>query len=186
MIKNEIKYSFSQKTILSQRNPFISNNLFAKTYSLDKKEPIFFNHKSSLEVLLKTLKNVQMDYLSLNDKKIGTKQILLSLKDNLSSMLKEKNKKLERLRKETEVKKKKIQKVLFPSSNEAKINNVTSNCIEKDQLQLLNFQIVNEISKTDYFICQKSQIIKNFKSEIFFFEYFVIIIMKITRILLYF
>ena len=67
-------------------------------------------------------------------------------------MLKEKRKKLEKLKNDTEVQKKKAQKMLFPSSNEAKINNVTSNWIEKDQLQLLNFQIVNEISKTNYFI----------------------------------
>ena len=170
MIKNEVNYSLSQKVVLSHREPFISNNFFAKAYTFEKKEPIFFNHKSSLEVLLKMLKNFQMEYLSLNDKNIGTKEILLSLKDNLSSMLKEKNKKLEKLKNDTEVKKKKAQKILFPYSNEAKINNVTSKLIEKDQLKLLNFQIVNEISKTDYFICQKSQIIKNFKSEVFFFE----------------
>ena len=169
-MKNEANYTFNQRLILSQRDLFPSNNLFSKASTTDKKEPILFNHKSSLEVLLKMLKNFQIDYLSLNDKKIGAKQMLLSLKDNLSSMLKEKNKKLEKLKNETETKKKKAQKILFPSSKKAKINNVASNRIEKDQLKSLNFQIENEISKTDYFIKKKSQILKNFKSEVFFFE----------------
>jgi len=169
-MKSEVNYTFNQKLILSQRDPFLLNNLFVKDTPANKKEPILFNHKSSLKVLLKILKDFQLDYLSLNSKKIRTKQMLLSLKDNLSSMQKEKNKKFEKLKIETEIKKKKLQKVLFPSSNETKNNNGASNWIEKDQLKLLNFQIENEISKTDYFIENKSQIIKNFKSEVFFFE----------------
>jgi len=169
-MKNEVNYTFNQKLILSQRDPFLLNNIFVKVTPVNKKEPILFNHKSSLEVLLKMLKDFQLDYLSLNSKKIRTKQMLLSLKDNLSSMQKEKNKKLEKLKIETEIKKKKLQKVLFPSSKETKNNKGASNLIEKDQLKLLNFQIENEISKTDYFIKSKSQIIQTFKSEVFFFE----------------
>ena len=169
-MKNEVNYIFDQRLILSQRDPLLKNSLFSKASPDDKKEPILFNHKSSLEVLLKMLKNFQIDYLSLRVKKLGTKQMLLSLKDNLNSMLNGKIKKLKKLKNETEVKKKKAQKMLYPSSKEAKKNNVTSNWIEKDQLQLLNFQIENEISKTDYFIEKKSQIIKNFKSEVFYFE----------------
>ena len=169
-MKNEANYTFNQRLILTQRDPFLSNNLFLKASTTDKKEPILFNHKSSLEVLLKMLKNVQIDYLSLSDKKIGIKQMLLSLKDNLSSMLKEKNKKLEKLKNETETKKKKAQKILFPSLKKQKINNIASKWIEKDQLKSLNFQIENEISKTDYFIQKKSQILKIFKSEVFFYE----------------
>ena len=169
-MKKEINYIFDQRLILSQRDPLLKNSLFSKASPDDKKEPILFNHKSSLEVLLKMLKNFQIDYLSLRVKKLGTKQMLLSLKDNLNSMLNGKIKKLKKLKNETEVKKKKAQKMLYPSSKEAKKNIVTSNWIEKDQLQLLNFQIENEISKTDYFIEKKSQIIKNFKSEVFYFE----------------
>ena len=169
-MKKEVNYIFDQRLILSQRDPLLKNSLFSKASPDDKKEPILFNHKSSLEVLLKMLKNFQIDYLSLRVKKLGTKQMLLSLKDNLNSMLNGKIKKLKKLKNETEVKKKKAQKMLYPSSKEAKKNNVTSNWIEKDQLQLLNFQIENEISKTDYFIEKKSQIIKNFKSEVFYFE----------------
>ena len=169
-MKNEVNYIFDQRLILSQRDPLLKNSLFSKASPDDKQEPILFNHKSSLEVLLKMLKNFQIDYLSLRVKKLGTKQMLLSLKDNLNSMLNGKIKKLKKLKNETEVKKKKAQKMLYPSSKEAKKNIVTSNWIEKDQLQLLNFQIENEISKTDYFIEKKSQIIKNFKSEVFYFE----------------
>ena len=169
-MKKEVNYIFDQRLILSQRDPLLKNSLFSKASPDDKQEPILFNHKSSLEVLLKMLKNFQIDYLSLRVKKLGTKQMLLSLKDNLNSMLNGKIKKLKKLKNETEVKKKKAQKMLYPSSKEAKKNIVTSNWIEKDQLQLLNFQIENEISKTDYFIEKKSQIIKNFKSEVFYFE----------------
>ena len=169
-MKKEVNNIFDQRLILSQRDPLLKNSLFSKASPDDKQEPILFNHKSSLEVLLKMLKNFQIDYLSLRVKKYGTKQRLLSLKDNLNSMLNGKIKKLKKLKNETEVKKKKAQKMLYPSSKEAKKNNVTSNWIEKDQLQLLNFQIENEISKTDYFIEKKSQIIKNFKSEVFYFE----------------
>jgi len=169
-MKNEVNYTFNQRLALSQRDPFLLNDLFIKATPDNKKEPILFNHKSSLEVLLKMLKDFQLDYLSLNSKEIRTKQMLLSLKDNLSSMQKEKNKKFENLKTETEVKKKKLQKVLFPSSKETKNNIGASNLIEKVQLKLLNFQIKNEISKTNYFIENKSQVIKNFKSEVFFFE----------------
>lgn len=169
-MKNEINYTFNQKLIFSHRDPFISNNLLSKASQVDRKKPILFNHKHSLEVLLKMLKNFQIDYLSVNSRKAGAKQMLLSLKDNLSSMLKEKNKKMEKLKYETEVKKKKAQKLLYPSSKEAKINKVASNWVEKDQLKLLNFQIENEICRTDYFIENKSQILKYFKSEVFYFE----------------
>jgi len=169
-MKNEVNYTFNQRLALSQRDPFLLNDLFIKATPDNKKEPILFNHKSSLEVLLKMLKDFQLDYLSLNSKEIRTKQMLLSLKDNLSSMQKEKNKKFENLKTETEVKKKKLQKILFPSSKETKNNIGASNLIEKDQLKLLNFQIKNEISKTNYFIENKSQVIKNIKSEVFFFE----------------
>ena len=80
-MKNEVNYTFNQKLILSQRDPFLLNNLFVKATPANKKEPILFNHKSSLEVLLKILKDFQLNYLSLNSKKIRTKQMLLSLKD---------------------------------------------------------------------------------------------------------
>ena len=61
-MKNEANYTFNQRLILSQRDLFPSNNLFSKASTTDKKEPILFNHKSSLEVLLKMLKNFQIDY----------------------------------------------------------------------------------------------------------------------------
>ena len=114
-MKKEVNYIFDQRLILSQRDPLLKNSLFSKASPDDKQEPILFNHKSSLEVLLKMLKNFQIDYLSLRVKKLGTKQMLLSLKENLNSMLNGKIKKLKKLKNETEVKKKKAQKMLYPS-----------------------------------------------------------------------
>ena len=72
-----------------------------------------------------------MEHLSLNAEKTGTKLMLSSLKENLSLMLEEKNKRLENLKIETEAKKKKAQKMLFPSSKEAKKDNDSLENVKK-------------------------------------------------------
>ena len=88
-------------------------------------------------------------------------------------MLKEKNKKINYVKKQNEKSKKKIQNLLFPSSKDLKKieynlkfkyndNNYKNKIIyiifEKNQLKLLNFQIKNEIEKANFLIEQKNQV----------------------------
>ena len=123
------------------------------------------------------------------NKNINIKQLLKSLKENLNLMEKEKNKKLNYIKNKNEVSKKKIKHLLFPFSNDSKQiedniktgnNKIYHSVLEINQLQILNFQIQNEIEKTNYLIEQKAHIFTCMKSVPFSFElyeeYFVIII----------
>ena len=177
-MKKKINNTFSQKLPLSYRGPYLSPNPNIKISSNDIKEPILINRKTSLETLLNILKKFQISYFS-NNNKLLQKQMLLSLKDNLSLMLKEKNKSLNYMKTQNEIKKKKMQKILYPSSKETKQNQydlisdntkVSSNLYEKTQLEILNFQIKNEIEKTEFLIRQNKETISYIKSIPFYFE----------------
>lgn len=177
-MKKKINNSFNQKLPLTYRGPYLSPPLNIKISSNDIKEPILINRKTSLETLLNILKKFQISYFS-NSNKLSQKQILLSLKDNLNLMLKEKNKTLSYMKTQKEIKKKKMQKILYPSLNETKQKQydlisdntkVSSFLNEKNQLEILNFQIQNEIEKTEFLIGQKKEIISYIKSIPFYFE----------------
>ena len=177
-MKKKINNSFNQKLPLTYRGPYLSPPLNIKISSNDIKEPILINRKTSLETLLNILKKFQISYFS-NSNKLSQKQILLSLKDNLNLMLKEKNKTLSYMKTQKEIKKKKMQKILYPSLNETKQKQydlisdntkVSSFLNEKNQLEILNFQIQNEIEKTELLIGQKKEIISYIKSIPFYFE----------------
>ena len=177
-MKKKINKSFNQKLPLTYRGSYLSPPLNIKISSNDIKEPILINRKTSLETLLNILKKFQISYFS-NSNKLSQKQILLSLKDNLNLMLKEKNKALSYMKTQKEIKKKKIQKILYPSLKETKQKQydlisdntkVSSYLNEKSQLEILNFQIKNEIEKTEFLIGEKKEIISYFKSIPFYFE----------------
>ena len=182
-MKGKINCNLSQKLISKNREAF-SLIIQNKNILNDNEEQILFNHKSSLETTLNLIKNFQLDYLSKKTKKDKiktTKKMLISFRNNINFMLEEKNKKLNYIKNKNEISKKKIQNLLFPSSdlenlNKIKYNiNFESNRIyslisEKNQLELLNFQIENEIEKTQFLIEQKTNIISYIKSIPFFFE----------------
>ena len=180
----KIKKNNRKSLIKSHRIPSALLSFPRKGSSEDNERQILFNHKTSLETLLNLIKNFQIECLSneeIKNKNKTTKNMLNSLKDNLNLMFQEKNKKLNYMRAENEANKKKIQNILYPSSQESKNNenkikkynnnkNVHSSFLEKNQLVLLNFQIENEIEKIDFLIEQKSQINSYIRSIPFFFE----------------
>ena len=178
----KIKYNIRQSLIKSHRNPISHLSFSRKGASSINEKQILFNHKTSLEALLNIIKKSQLEYLSKKEIKNNnktTKNMLISLKDNLNWMLQEKNKKLNYMRKQNEINKKKIQNILYPSSQELKMyenkikkdkNNLNSSILEKNQLISLNFQIENEIEKTNFLIEQKTQINSYIRSIPFFFE----------------
>ena len=181
-MKEKINYSLNQRILYSYREPLLQRPINRKCTSIDNEEQVLFSHKSSLETLLNIIKDFQLEYLSKNfnkskNNKTTTKEMITSLKDNLNIMLNEKNKKLNYIQNKNEMTKKNIQSKLFPSIEEMKINkynlsleNKNYFISEKNQLELLNFQIKNEIEKTNFLIQQKTQINTYIKSLPFFFE----------------
>ena len=176
-MKEKIKLNFSQKSVLSFRDSPLKLSHSRASSSLANSEQILFNHKSSLEILLNMIKNFQMEYFSKNKNKM-TKQMLITLKENLSQMLTEKNKKYNYIKNQNESSKKKIQKILFYSPqdnlNKDEINKLSlqtcSLIFEKNQLELLNFQIKDEIEKIEFLYEQKEQSYSYIRSIPFFFE----------------
>ena len=184
----KIKYNLNQKPIISQRKTSSNLSFKRKGSSFDKEKQILFNHKSSLEALLYMIKNIQLEYLlKLNIKKQRIKQILIILIDKLNLMLQEKNKIFNHVKMKNEKSKKKLQNILFPCSKDLKKieyilqnsnyfnnNNIKTNStniiFEKNQLELLNFQINNEIEKTNFLIEQKIQMSSFLKSYPIFLE----------------
>ena len=177
------KINYSQNLNIKYQQPFFHFSL-NKTKTLNNNEKqILFNHKFSLEILLNNIKSSQLEYLSKDNNNKNTKKILIALKEDLNIMLKEKNKKINYIKNQNEIKKNKLQSVLFPDSNDAtdsgnnnkKIigNNILYNSLsEINQLKLLNFQIQNEIDKTKVLIEQKIQYHSYVKSIPFFFQSF--------------
>lgn len=165
-LSHELKY-FHQDHYIS-----LSSRL--KLSSINKKNEEMSSHKASLNTLLSLIKNCQLDYINKtnkNNNSIKTKQILSLLKDNLTSILNKKNKTYTNLKNKNELKKKKIQNLIFPTEEAEKPENIKEENIklyssEINQLKTLNFQIENEIKNTDFLISQKNQIKSNNLSEI--------------------
>ena len=177
------KINYSQKLNLRYPEPFLLLSLNKKKTFINNEEQILFNHKSSLETLLNIIKNTQVLYLSKDNninKNKNTKQILITLKENLNLLLKEKTKKHNYIKNKNDFIKTKLQNVLFPKSKDTnnigynnKIkDNISTSISEINQLQLLNFQIKNEIDKTNFLIEQKVHYHSYVKSIPFFFQSF--------------
>ena len=173
--KISIFRSYNNRMSLKNKDIFLKENLDKINYMLKKKETenILFNHKCSLEVLLDMIKNFQNDYIlkvnEANKNKINiSKKIITLFRENLSLMETEKIKKFNYIKEKNENNKKQIQKILFLSEtkNIEMNNNVQfkddlnsfSYIQKKNELNLINFQIENEINKTDFVIEQKNQI----------------------------
>ena len=173
--KISIFRSYNNRMSLKNKDIILKENLDKINYMPKKKETenILFNHKCSLEVLLDMIKNFQKDYISkvneANKNKINiSKKIITLFRENLSLMETEKIKKFNYIKEKNENNKKQIQKILFLSEtkNIEMNNNVQfkddSNSFsyiqKKNELNLINFQIENEINKTDFVVEQKNQI----------------------------
>ena len=173
--KISIFRSYKNRMSLKNKDIILKENLDKINYMPKKKETenILFNHKCSLEVLLDMIKNFQKDYISkvneANKNKINiSKKMITLFRENLSLMETEKIKKFNYIKEKNENNKKQIQKILFLSEtkNIEMNNNVQfkddlnsfSYIQKKNELNLINFQIENEINKTDFVIEQKNQI----------------------------
>ena len=181
-MKSRIHLSYNERmsskniNILLNPNP-IKEDKIPKSKEL---EQILFNHKSSLEVLFNLIKSFQNTYFS---KQIKTnkasilKLMISSLQNDLSLMMTEKNKQLDYLKIKNENNKKKLQEILFSETHTKKVNNIQINdnlnfpyIYKKKEIKLINFQLENEIQKTEFITEQKNQIYLYIKSIPFFLD----------------
>ena len=171
--------AFNNRHKLRYNDEFLSADSRINPYFSDRCNKLLFSHKSSLENILKQIKNCQLDYISNKSTKnkniSNAKQILLSFKNSLNSLFNEKNQIYQYYKKENEIKKTNIQKFLFPNHFETEETEKNKKIIndkicysEINQLKILNFQIENEIQNVDNSIYQKSSIIYMIKTNIFF------------------
>ena len=154
-----------------QHEKFLSNDFKLKPSFIEEKVEAKFSLKVSLESLLLQIKTSAMDNISYKSIKTNyahnTKELLLLLKDNLSSMLKEKNKLYKYSKEKNHKKKTNIQKLLYTDSEDKEKNEIENKTSETKLLRILNFQIENEIASTDFLINRKNQIISEIKSSPF-------------------
>lgn len=169
-MKSIFHLSFSERISSKSFNILLNpslNNRKSKLSTKTEFEKILFNRKTSLEVLSNLIKSFLDDFLSKQVKAIKIKQlkqIVYTLKNNLSFMLIEKREQFDYLTKKDENNKKRIQNILFSDTQIKKVNNIQikdnlnfSNIKKGKELKLINFQIENEIQKTQFLIERKIQ-----------------------------
>ena len=147
---------------------------------------ILFNQKTFYEILLDFIKKTQLKYLSLtkteknkrNEKPNYSKikEIIINLKEDLSTILTEKQSTLNYNQKIYSKKKAELQNLIFPSKD-CKTNQQLSDYepiitesnekyekSEINQIKCMNFVIENEILNIDYFIDKKKRKIEYLKN----------------------
>ena len=176
--RNRVNRVHSSKILHSfnHHEKLLSIDFRLKPYFYENKLGTKFSLKSSLESLLYQIKTSQMDYISNKSIKTNnlqnTKEILVLLKNSLTLMLKEKNKLYKYNKEKFDKKKRDIQKIIYPNYEDTEKNETLGNkklySSETNQLKILNFQIENEISNTDFLIERYNQKINEIKSNPFF------------------
>ena len=170
---NEKINSKNIEKLLSTRSLKVKINKKA-THNKGNKKQYLLERKFSLDILLKTLKSFQNNFFSkINEaNKLHTvKQMLISLQDNLSLMNIEKMKKYNSLKNINENNKKEMQDILFQENHSNNRDNINAAFVrEKNELKCINFQIENDIQRTNFLIDQKNQIRLYIKSIPFFFD----------------
>lgn len=176
--RNRVNRVHSSKILHSfnHHEKLLSIDFRLKPYFYENKLGTKFSLKSSLESLLYQIKTSQMDYISNKSIKTNnlqnTKEILVLLKNSLTLMLKEKNKLYKYNKEKFDKKKRDIQKIIYPNYEDTEKNETLGNkklhSSETNQLKILNFQIENEISNTDFLIERYNQKIYEIKSNPFF------------------
>ena len=174
-------------TFMDSFNDEVNSKILDKVNSnFIKSQEILFNQKTFYEILLDLVKKTQLNYL--NKTKPGTnnfnkkqnniqiKEIITNLKEDLTSVLKEKQLNLNYMQKINSEKKAELQNLLFPS-NECKrrqnflgcetiLSENDEKCEESEinQIKNMNFRIENEILSINYYICKKKYIIEYLKN----------------------
>ena len=169
-MKKRVCHSYNDEINSKNINALLNSNFIIENKSARKIriEQNLFHYKTSLNVLLNLIKSFQNDFFSKQKKNGEIRDIIKmisSLQNNLSLMLTEKQKQFDYLKTKIENNKKKMQDILFIDNQNKKVINKKINDIsnaplmsKKRELDLINFQIRNEIKKTNYLIEQKSQI----------------------------
>ena len=165
MKKRIFHYTRNEIITSENRNIILTSNLTKenKDFVKEEIEKILINRKSSLEALLKIIKSFQVDYFS-KDKKTNNikliKKLLTLLQNNLTIMKNKKMKQFDSLITSNEKDKNIMQRKLFQENENKMIynNDLYSSYIkQKSELNLLNFQIENEIEKTNVMIDIKNK-----------------------------
>ena len=165
MKKRIFHYTRNEIITSENRNIILTSNLTKenKDFVKEEIEKILINRKSSLEALLRIIKSFQVDYFS-KEKKTNKlkliKKLLTLLQNNLTIMKNKKTKQFDSLKTTNEKDKKIIQRNLFQENeNKMNFNNdlYSSYIKQKSELNLLNFQIENEIEKTNVMIDIKNK-----------------------------
>ena len=165
MNKRIFHYTRNEIITSENRNIILTSNLTKenKDFVKEEIEKILINRKFSLEALLKIIKSFQVDYFS-KEKKTNNikliKKLLTLLQNNLTIMKNKKTKQFDSLKTTNEKDKKIIQRNLFQENgNKMNYNNdlYSSYIKQKSELNLLNFQIENEIEKTNVMIDIKNK-----------------------------
>lgn len=165
-MKKRNQIGIEEKMASENRNIFTSTHLtiekdFIKEEGL---EQILENYKSSLLALFRPIKTFQNDYFSRENKsnKIKIlKKSLNTLKESLAKMNREKTRQYNALKvaKEDSIMRK--QEILFPENDNDNKNyeyDLCSSYIKKKiELNYINFQLENEIQKTDILIGIKNK-----------------------------
>lgn len=158
-IVKEEKINSENRNIITKSH-LTSENYFIKEEGI---EQILKNHKSSLLSLFKIIKNFQNYYFSQENKANKLKLLKKSLsvlQDNLVRIKKEKLKQYNSLKvaKDDSIIRK--QEILFPENENNKnyeYDLISSYIRKKIELDYINFQIQNEIQKTDILIGIKNK-----------------------------
>ena len=157
---------------IEEKMPSENRNIFTSTHLTIEKdfikeeglEQILENYKSSLLALFRPIKTFQNDYFSRENKsnKIKIlKKSLNTLKESLAKMNREKTRQYNALKvaKEDSIMRK--QEILFPENDNDNKNyeyDLCSSYIKKKiELNYINFQLENEIQKTDILIGIKNK-----------------------------
>ena len=187
---------------LNKKNKIESNSKNPVINIYQSKAELLFGQKSFLEILLGLIKKTQVDYLtsissnsltqqtkpnkkSLNDKNINDivniKQILNDLKESLTEIKKEKEKKINLFEMTKQQKETNLKKIIFNtviskrsvsnfnyinSNYETLITENNENYYNKEtpELKLLNFKVENEIKKVENLSKRKLFIIQYYKT----------------------
>ena len=181
----------TNSTNINKKNKIETNSINPVINVYQSKVELLFGQKSFLEILLGLIKKTQVDYLTSNTNNNSKqakntelakiKQILNDLKESLTEIKKEKEKKINLFEMAKQQKETNLKKIIFNtvlskrsvsnfnyinSNYETLITENNENYYNKEtpELKLLNFKVENEIKKVENLSKRKLYIIQYYKT----------------------
>ena len=151
----------SEYRIIPSKSYSSKENMISKEENF---EQILFHHKSSLDKTFDSIKKFQNNYFSKENsinKTSLAKTMLTLLLNDLTKINKERMKQFDLIKSKNENRKNKMKKILFPENEDDvdKSDDLNYSYInQKNELKYINFQIENEIEKTEILIDIKHKI----------------------------